>query len=108
MDEYSRWCCPQGTNGSGGVSTRGGSVGSGLGEVGIDGGANGDGSTRGGRGAIAGADDGASGIVTVVGPPPEGPGVGMKTGDGDLLLVILLCPWRSVRSSSRNFWSFRM
>jgi len=41
-------------------------------------------------------------------PAPEGPGLGMKMGDGDLFLVILLRPWRSVRSPSRNFWSFKM
>jgi len=60
----------------------------------MNGGANGDGSTRGG-GAVTGAD--VSGIeIIAVGFPVEGVGVGMKMGDGDLFLVILLCPWRSV------------
>jgi len=54
---------------------------------------------------VIGADDGGSGIVTAVeGPPvpPEGPGLGMNTGEGDLLLIVLLRPLRSVRSPSRN------
>jgi len=53
---------------------------------------------------VIGADDGGSGIATVIGPPvpPEGPGLGMNTGDGDLLLIILLRPLRRVRSPSRN------
>jgi len=68
-------------------------------------GANGDGSTRGGGGAMTGAD--VNGIAMVVVDPPN-EGVGMKIGDGDLFLVILLRPWRSVRSPSRNFWSFKM
>ena len=34
--------------------------------------------------------------MTVIGPsvPPEGPGLGMNTGDGDLLLIVLLRPLR--------------
>jgi len=67
----------------------------------MNGGANGDGFTR-GSGAIAGTDGGTSGILTIVDVPPEEPGRGMKTGGGDLFLVILLRPWRSVRSPSRN------
>jgi len=40
----------------------------------------------------------------MVGPPvpPEGLGPGMNTGDGDLLLIILLRPLRRVQSPSRN------
>jgi len=55
-------------------------------------------------GTIAGADDSGSGMVTVVGSPvpPEGPGLGMNTGDGNLLLIILLRPLRRVLSPSRN------
>jgi len=34
--------------------------------------------------------------------PPEGSGPGMNTGDGDLLLITLLHPLRSVRSPLRN------
>jgi len=61
----------------------------------MNGGANGDGSTRGGGGTMTGADvDGFE--MMVVDPPAEGMGVGMKMGDGDLFLVILLRPWRSV------------
>ena len=48
-------------------------------------------------------DDGASGIVTAGPPvPPEGPGLGMNTGDGDLLLIVLLRFLRRVQSPSRN------
>ena len=106
MDEYSCRCDPQGARGSGGVATQGGSRGSGSGGVGINGGANGDGSIRGGGGAVTGADVGSIRVV-VVDPPAEGVGGGMKMGDGNLFLIILLRPWRSVRSPSRNFWSFR-
>jgi len=54
-------------------------------------------------GTIAGTDDGSSGMTVVDPPvPPEGPGLGMNTGDGDLLLIILLRFLRSVRSPSRN------
>ena len=70
--------------------------------MGINGGANGNGSTRGGGGAVAGADVGGIGMIAAD-PPAEGVGGGMKIGDGDLFLVILLRPWRSVRSPSRNF-----
>jgi len=67
----------------------------------MNGGANGDGSTRGGGGMMTGADvDGIE--MMVVDPPAEGVGIGMKVGDGDLFLVILLRPWRSVRSPSRK------
>ena len=126
IDEYSCRCDPQGTKGSGGVSTWGDSTSGGLGGVGMNGGANGDRSTRGGDGSlgttggrgmsplgrdddgwmnswmtgtgpvgdsglIAGADDSGSGIMVVALPvPPEGPGLGMNTGDGDLLLIVLL------------------
>jgi len=54
---------------------------------------------------VTGADDGGSGIVTVVDGPPvpsEGPGLGMNTGNGDLLLIVLLRPLRRVRNPSRN------
>jgi len=45
----------------------------------------------GGGGAVTGADGGGSGITTVGPPvPPEGLGLGMNTGDGDLLLIVLL------------------
>jgi len=81
---------------------RGGSRGGGPGGVGMNGGANGDGSTRSGGGAVTGADVGGIGMIAV-NPPAEGVGGGMKMGDGDLFLVILLRPWRSVRSPSRNF-----
>jgi len=59
----------------------------------MTGGANGDGSTRGGNDI---------GMVTL-GPPADGVGEGMKMGDNDLSLTILLRLWRSVRSPSRNF-----
>ena len=49
IDKYSQQCSPHGTRGSGGVSTQGGSIGGRLGGVGMNGGANGDGSTRGGE-----------------------------------------------------------
>jgi len=107
MDEYSRRCDPQGVRGSGGVATRCGSRGGGSRGLGTNGGANGDGSTRGGGGgAMTGADVNGIGIV-MVDPPVEEVGGGMKVGDDDLFLVILLRPWRSVRSPSRNFWSFK-
>jgi len=73
----------------------------------MNGGANGDGSTRGGGGTTTGTDDGTSRIMFVSLPPAKGPGPGMKIGDGDLFLIILLCPWSSARSPSRNFWSFK-
>jgi len=57
----------------------------------MNGGANGDGSTRGGNGAVTGADVGGIRMV-VVDLSAEGVGVGMKMGDGDLFLVILLRP----------------
>ena len=49
-------------------------------------------------------------MVAVDGPPvpPEGPGLVMNTGDGDLLLIVLLCPLRRVCSPSRNVWSFKV
>ena len=52
---------------------------------------------------------GASRIMMVDPPaPPEGLGLGMNTGDGDLLLIVLLQPLRRFRSPSRNVWSFRV
>jgi len=54
---------------------------------------------------VTGADDGGSGIMVVVGGfpvPPEGPGLGMNTGNGDLLLIVLLRFLRRFRSPSRN------
>jgi len=54
---------------------------------------------------VIGADDGGSGMMTAVDGSPvphEGPGLGMNTGDGDLLLIVLLRPLRRVRSPSRN------
>jgi len=112
IDEYSRRCDPQGTKGSGGDAIQGGST---CGElVLVSAGMNGDGFTRGGDGILGTTggsgmtsfgrdDDGSSGIM-VVGSPisPEGPGPGMNTGDGDLLLIALLRPLRKVRSPSRN------
>jgi len=80
----------------------GGSRGGGPGGIGMNGGANGDGSTRGGSGAVTGANIGGIRMVAVD-LPAEGVGVGMKIGDGDLFLVILFRPWRSVRSPSRKF-----
>ena len=57
----------------------------------------------GGGGAITGADDSGSGITTVGPPaPPEGPGLGMNMGEGNLLLIVLLRFLRRVRSPSRN------
>jgi len=44
-----------------------------------------------GGSVVAGTDDGGSGIIVAVPPvPPEGPELGMNTGDGDLLLNVLL------------------
>jgi len=96
IDEYSLRCNPHGTRGSGGDVVRGG-----LGGVGINGGANGNGSTRGGvvdfgitggNDVVIGIDGGDFGMWMAMGPPPapEGPGLGRKMGDGDLFLVILL------------------
>ena len=45
--------------------------------------------------------------MIAVNPSAEVVGGGMKMGDDDLFLVILLRPWRNVRSPSRNFWSFK-
>jgi hypothetical protein len=119
MDEYCRRCDPHGTSGSGGDATRGDSTIGGFGGDGINGGANGDGSTRGGdgiRGAsgiINGGGTTAGGAATGVGTgdlgiemanppdPPEGLGLGMNTGDGDLLFCRR--PLRRERSPSRNF-----
>jgi len=57
----------------------------------------------GGGGTMVGADGGASGIVTDVPPTPEGPGLGMNTGDSDLLLLIVLLQLlRRLRSPLRN------
>jgi len=101
MDEYCRWCIPQGTKGSGGDVTRGDtSTGGGLGGTGAGinrGGSKigGDGTlgTTGGAGIVTGADSGASGMMIVgplVPPVPEGPRLGMKMGDGNLFLIVLL------------------
>jgi len=68
----------------------------------VNGGANGDGSTRGGGGATTGADGGASRIMFVSLPPIEGPGPGMKIGDGDFLSFVIRLLKR-FRSPSRNF-----
>jgi len=87
--------------------TWGGSRGGGPGGIGMNGGANSDGSTRGGGGTSTGTDGGAPKTMFVFPPPAKGPGPGMKMGDGDLFLVILLRPWSNVRSPSRNFWSFK-
>jgi len=54
-------------------------------------GANGDGSTRGGSGAVTGVDTGGTRMVAV-NLPAEGVGGGMKMGDGDLFFVILFRP----------------
>ena len=53
---------------------------------------------------MTGADGGGSGMMAVIGSPvpPEGLGPGMNTGDGDLLLIVLLRPLRRVCSPSRN------
>ena len=42
--------------------------------------------------------------MVVDGPPvpPEGPGLGMNTSDGNLLLIVLFHPLRRVRNPSRN------
>jgi len=56
-------------------------------------GTNGEGSMIGGM--MVGADVGTSGKLIAVDPPPEGLGVGMNMGDGDLLFVILLHSLRS-------------
>ena len=56
----------------------------------MNGGANGNGSVRGG-GAATGADVDGFGIIAVD-PPAEGVGVGMKMGDDDLSFIILLRP----------------
>jgi len=53
---------------------------------------------------VIGTDGGGSGMTMVVGPPvpPEGPGLGMNTGEGDLLRMILLRLLRSASSPLRN------
>jgi len=100
IDEYSCRCDPQGTKGSGGEVIWDGSIGSGLGGIGM--GANGNGFMRGGKltgtstgmtgggGAVTGTDDGASGMMVSPSPVPNGLGLGMNIGVGDLLLNILL------------------
>jgi len=57
---------------------------------------------------VTGADDGGSGMVDGPSIPPEGPGLGMNTGDNDLLLIVLLRPSRRVRNPLRNVWSLRV
>jgi len=78
----------------------------------MNGGANGDGSTRGGDntlgvtglvggdGMVTGIDDFGIWMATDP-PPPEGLGLGMNTGGGDLLFCRRLL--RRERSPSRNF-----
>jgi len=58
---------------------------------------------------VTGADGSGFGIV-MVGPPipPKEPGLGVNTGNGNLLLMVLLRLLRRVRSPSRNVWSFRV
>ena len=83
---------------------RGGSLRGGLGL--IDTGTNSDGSMSSGKlsgicvtwsgGAVTGDNVGGSGMITVDPPVPEGLGLGINTGEGDLLLMILLQPLRSV------------
>ena len=53
---------------------------------------------------MIGADDGGSGMMSVVDPPvpPKGPGLGMNMGVGDLLLIVRLRPLRRVRNPLRN------
>jgi len=67
----------------------------------MKGGVNGDRSTRGGDGALGTMggnsttslgrdDDGCDFRMVVTDPPsPEGPGLGMNMGDGDLLLLVV-------------------
>jgi len=93
IDEYSRRCNPQGAKGSGGVIARGDLTSGGLGGVGVNGGANGNGSIKGGSGATVGGGGCSFGMVIDV--PCEGLGVGMNMGGGNLLPVILLRPLRS-------------
>jgi len=57
---------------------------------------------------VAGADNGASGMVDGSSIPPEGPGLGMNMGDSDLLLIVFLRPSRRVCNPLRNVWFFRM
>ena len=53
---------------------------------------------------MTGTDDSGSGMTMVIGSPvpPEGLGLGVNTGDSDLLLITLLRPLRRVRSPLRN------
>jgi len=107
IDEYSHRCDPQGTRGSGGDGTLGTTGGNSMTSLGRDddgwmnGQMTGIGPT-GGSGAVAGADDGASGMMTDPPPVPKGVGLGTNIGDGDLPLIILLQLLRRVRSPSRN------
>jgi len=55
-----------------------------------------------GGGAVARTDGSGSGIMMVDPPVLEGLGLGMNTGDGDLLLIIILRPLSNVWSPSRN------
>jgi len=100
IDEYSLRCDPHGTRGSDGVTARGGCSDGGLGGVGMNGGANDDGSTRGGmvnfgmtggNEVVIGIDGGDFGMRMVMDPPPapEGPGLGMNTGNSDLLPFVV-------------------
>ena len=61
IDEYCRQCDPQGTKGSGGDVTRGGSMGGGLGWVSVW--TNGDGSIRSGDGTLG--TTGGNGITSL-------------------------------------------
>jgi len=61
------------------------------------------GGLMGSDGAMTGADGSGSGMMAVDPPvPSRGLGLGVNTGDGDLLLNVLLQLLRSVRSPSRN------
>jgi len=60
------------------------------------------GGLTGSDGTMTGTDDRGSGMTVVDPPVPRGFGLGMNTGDGDLLLSVLLRPLRSVQSPSRN------
>jgi len=65
--------------------------------------------STGNDGLIAGADDGGSGMATVVDDPPvppEGPGLGMNTGEG--VRMSFLRFMRNFQSLSRKFWSFKV
>jgi len=138
IDEYSCQCDPQGTRGSSGDATWGGSTSSGLGGRGM--GTNGKGSMSGGmfkttggsgmtslgrdenrwiKGRMTGTGptggnsavtgaDDGASGIMVMDPPPPPKGMGLGMDIGDLLLIFLLQFLRSTRSPSRNVWSFRV